>query len=414
MRWHTNTARSLWALSCLVACGDNLPGPEVPDAPGTVDAGPDPGLAFFEMPMLPGYNHASETVVAALGGRVVVLATHQAFPSADSFEYPTSDDDPDHPFRRIGFVTSADAGSSYSAPTPLVMAGRSDPVIGAALDGSFWATATDSNQTETDVLHSIDGATFTPLATTMIIDKSWIAIDETRQAVWVGGFGVFTRIGFDGTVQAVHPQSNFGLASAFADNIGFHAMSDESYQAFAWDGVNDIQFEGAQLSAGAQATIFTRVSAAMGTADGATWIVRALHDNVSGSPIVARVRRLPDEGHDVPISPAGTVGFLPAAALDADGRLHVAWYDSSGPFGELVYAHSETSDLAGAYTQPIVVDGDACPGNGWYPYSSDVEPFGGRRLREYIGIAVTGRRAIISWTHAPDPPSRIRIAHLDF
>jgi hypothetical protein len=94
--------------------------------------------------------------------------------------------------------------------------------------------------------------------------------------------------------------------------------------------------------------------------------------------------------------------------------LHVAWYDSSGTFGQLVYAHSETNDLQGAYTQPIVVDGDACPGDGWYPYKVDHDPAGGRRLREYIGIAITGRRAIISWTHAPEAPSRIRIAHVDF
>ncbi len=411
MRCHANNGPRLWTLLCLVGCGDNRPGPEVPDA-SAVDPSPDPGLAFFEMPMLPGYNHASETVVAASGGTIVVLATHQAFPSADSFDYPLSDDDLDHPFRRIAYLISADRGTSYSAPTPLVLAGRSDPVIGGALDGSFWATATDPQAGgATDLLHLTDGATFAPVVSIPIIDKSWIAIDETRQAVWVGGFGVFSLIGFDGIVRAQQPESTFGLSAAYADDIGFHAMSDEDYQAVLWDGAANIQGEGAKLPTGDQATIFTRTSLSMGVANGATWLVRGLHDSASGSPIVARVRRLPDEGHDVSISPPGTVGFLPAAALDPDGRLHVAWYDSSGPFGQLVYAHSETSDLEGAYTQPIVVDGNACPGRGWYP---NEDPPGGRRLREYIGIAVTGTRAIISWTHAPDPPSRIRIAHVDF
>ena len=40
-------------------------------------------------------------------------------------------------------------------------------------------------------------------------------------------------------------------------------------------------------------------------------------------------------------------------------------------------------------------------------------PEGERRLREYIGIATTGSRSIIAWTHAPEAPSRVRIAYVD-
>jgi hypothetical protein len=79
-----------------------------------------------------------------------------------------------------------------------------------------------------------------------------------------------------------------------------------------------------------------------------------------------------------------------------------------------MYAHSVTTDLLGSYTTPVVVDTNACPGGGWYPYSASDDPPGGRRLREYVGIAITGSRAVISWTHAPDPPSRLRVAHIDF
>src|SRR3989304_460935 len=82
------------------------------------------------------------------------------------------------------------------------------------------------------------------------------------------------------------------------------------------------------------------------TLDGGQWIVRAQRWT-DRAPIVLRVRHLPaDDGVDVPISAPGRTSFIPAAATDATGRLHVIWYDSSGPSGGPLYARSLSADLA--------------------------------------------------------------------
>ncbi len=406
---------SLFAVFALAGCGDNRQGPDAP-TPDDVGPEPEPGRPFFEMPMLPDYNHASETVIAAAGDTVVALAIHQRFPSADSFEFPLADDDPDRPFRRLGYVRSVDGGMTFSETTPLVLAGRSDPVLATAADGSFWAAGTDPQEGgQTDLLHSTDGATFTTVATVPISDKSWIAIDETRQAVWVAGFKTYSEVGFDGTVRATVSGPG-GLSSAYSDVVGVHVMDINAYQAYRWTGVaTDVPLpEGMTLPAGDDPTPFTFPSLQMGPSSAGTWIVRGIRNSEVDAHIVVRVRQLPDEGTDVDLTSPGAFAFMPTAALDAEGRLHVAWYDTHGPFGQLLYAHSETTDLVGAYTTPIVVDGNACPGNGFYPAGFSSDPVGSRRLREYIGIATSGHRAFITWTHAPEAPSRVRVAHVDF
>ncbi|MEO8700546.1 MAG: hypothetical protein ABI867_10905 [Kofleriaceae bacterium] len=395
------------ALLSLLACGDNRPGP---------DAEAEPGLAFFEMPTLPEYNHISETSVAAAGNTVVALAIHQRFFSADSFEFPEEDNDPERPFRRLGYVRSTDGGVTFSETTPLVLAGRSDPVVVTAADGTFWAAGIDPQKNgQTDLFHSSDGATFTKITSVPIQDKAWITVDEARQSVWVAGFPTYSEVGFDGTVRATVTGPG-GIASAYTDTAGLHVMDINKYQAYSWTGVatDAPQPEGAELPGGDAPSPFTFPSLQMGASVAGTWIVRGLRNSDVDAPIVVRVRQLPDEGSDVAITAAGAVASLPTAALDAEGRLHVAWYDTRGPFGQLLYAHSETTDLTGRYTPPMVVDGNACPGNGFYPDSARSDPPGGRRLREYIGITTSGRRAFITWTHAPEAPSRVRIAHVDF
>jgi hypothetical protein len=203
------------------------------------------------------------------------------------------------------------------------------------------------------------------------------------------------------------------MSAAYADAAGAHFMGSQGFQGYVWDGVTSYQTEGQALPTGDAAEDITAASISMGlTADGAQWSVRAMRDGMLDGPVVVRVRRLPDEGHDLTISPPGTIGFLPAAVLDASGRLHVVWYDSSGPTGQLFYAHSLSADLQGAWSERVVVDGNACPGNGWYP-AEHFTPEGERRLREYIGIANTNGRTIIAWTHAPDPPSRVRVTYID-
>lgn len=411
----SNRWQSRWFLllaeMTLAACGDNEAPVIRPDA-----AGPE----HFELALLPDYNQASETVVAASANDLVVLAINQRFPSADSFEYPATDNDPDHPFRRIAYVTSHDRGESFSASVPLVIDSRTDPVIGAAADGSFWAVATDPAEPppyRTDVLRSSNnGATFEQVAIAFINDKPWLAVDNDRQALWVAGYPYFSVIGFDGTIRSsANVTPGTGMSAAYADASGAHFIDDQAFQRFVWDGVTDPMPDGSPLPAGDLANTWTTASVSMGRLpSGDTWIVRALHDSSAGSPVVVRVRSQLDDGTDAIVSPPDAVGFLPAATLDDEGRLHAVWYDSSGQTGQLLYSHSVTADILSAYTSPVVVDNDACPGGGWYPYSSTDSPPGGRRLREYIGIALMPHRAIITWTHAPNPPSRVWVSHIDY
>lgn len=399
------------ALLCLSACGDNR---RVPDALSS-DAR-DPGLPYFQMPMLPDYNHASETVVAAAGDRVVVLAIHQHFVSADTFQPPATDNDPDRPFRRLGYVSSSDGGATFSDVMPLELPGRTDPVLASAADGSFWASAVDpiKADNQTDLFHSPDGAVFTKVASVPIWDKAWITVDDSRQAVWIAGLSTYSLVGFDGGVRAT-VNGPGGIASAYSDTAGVHVMDINRYQGYAWSGLaTDGPYgDGQELPAGSAPTEFTYPSLSMGTSISGTWIVRALRNSDTDASVVVRVRKLPDEGTDVTLTAPGDFAFMPASALDADGRLHVAWYDTHGPVGQLLYAHSETTDLLGAYTTPIIVDGNACPGDHFYP-GPGIGLTGTRRLREYIGIATSGHRAFVTWTHAPEAPSRVRIAHVDF
>ena len=407
------------AVLVLATCHDRAPG--VVDAPASDGPTPDAtaGLPYVELPTISGYNHASETLVAASGSNVVVVTTDQAFPSADSFAIPTvPDNDPAHPFRKVVFATSHDLGATFSAPRSLVVGSCTDPLIASSVDGSFWAGCNnpDLSMPHADLLHSTDGGdTFVVVASPMISDKAWIAVDEPRHAVWMTGFRAFRLFGFDGSELAALDTPTSGITGSFADAAGLHFMTDnDDFQMFTWNGVDPPTAEGMPLEKGDMASLWTTADVSMGDHAPGQWVVRAIRDTVLGSPIVIRTRSVGDPGHDVAISPPGTIGFLPAATLDPDGRLHVVWYDSSGPTGQLMYSRSATADLQGGYTTPVVIDGNACPGGGWYPYDAGKNPPGGRRLREYVGIAITGNHALISWTHAPEAPSRIRIAHIDF
>jgi hypothetical protein len=398
-------------LVAVVGCGDsrNAP-PEASVPPADAD---EPGLPYVEMPMVPDSNQASEVSVAASGTNVVVLAVAQNYPRADSFDPPQLDNDPAHPFRRMVYMTSHDTGGTYGAPQVLDAVGHTDPVVASSADGSFWASGIVATTPGTDLYHSTDGGTtFQHVVNVPIEDKPWIAVDDARHAVWMAGNRQLELVGFDGA-RLGSCACGDAMSAAYADAAGGHFMGALDFQGHVWDGVTDFQPEGQPLPAGGAAEEITTTSLAMGlTADGAQWSVRATRDGMLDGKIIVRVRHLPDEGTDLTISPPGTIGFLPTGALDASGRLHVIWYDSSGPTGQVFYAHSVTSDLLGAWSERVLVDGNACPGNGWYP-SILFTPEGKRRLREYIGIATTGSRSIIAWTHAPEAPSRVRVAYID-
>ncbi|MCI0634551.1 MAG: hypothetical protein L0206_11645, partial [Actinobacteria bacterium] len=143
------------------------------------------------------------------------------------------------------------------------------------------------------------------------------------------------------------------------------------------------------------------------------WIVRTMKSTDSATVVLETTSGLGSEVTQRQLSPPGVTAFFPAATMDDQGRLHVIWYETSGASGVLRYTRSATSDLAGEFLPPFTIDAAACPGDDWYPYSSADEPPGGRRLREYIDIAVEGDRAHIVWTHAPSPPSRIHAIFVD-
>jgi hypothetical protein len=246
-------------------------------------------------------------------------------------------------------VRSPDGGDTFSETTPLVLSGRTDPVLATAADGSFWAAGVDPQPNgQTDLFHSTDGAGFTGVASVPIGDKAWITVDGARQAGWVAGFPTYSEVGFDGTVRATVSGPG-GMSSAYSDVAGVHVMDINLYQAHSWTGVatDAQQLEGAVLPAGDDPSPFTFPSLQMGPSAAGTWIVRGLRNSDVDAPIVVRVRQLPDEGTDVALTSPGAFAFMPTAALDAEGRLHVACYDTHGPLGQLLYVHGETADLLG-------------------------------------------------------------------
>lgn len=131
----------------------------------------------------------------------------------------------------------------------------------------------------------------------------------------------------------------------------------------------------------------------------AVWLCRC-----SGAP--------PGAGIDLPLSAPGAKAFMPAGATDRSGRLHAIWYESDGAKGQLVYTRSNSSDFTARFSPPLVIDPDACPGEGWYPHFNSAT--GGRRLREYVDVAIDGNRAHLAWTHAPTAPSRVMTTYVEF
>jgi hypothetical protein len=106
----------------------------------------------------------------------------------------------------------------------------------------------------------------------------------------------------------------------------------------------------------------------------------------------------------------GASSFHPAGVVDSGGVLHAIWYDTSGPTGRVLYAHTTAPDYLSGFSDPIVVDGNACPGNGWAP-GLDGES---RRLREYVDLAVDNGYAYLAWTHAPNVPTQIYVTRIDY
>jgi len=387
------------------ACGDNY-SPAIGQAveiPLLVSA--DPDLSF---------NHSREVAIAASGGRVVVTAVHEHTTSTNSFELG-----PD-PQKRVAINVSLDDGRSFGpAIDPQVGDGTnlgnqtSDPVVRGAADGSFFVSILRPGRNDGVLARSFDGVTWTVLAENVPFgDKEWIAIDDRSGEVYVAASGGYWRYGFDGSLRGAFEMDGFQIADAHVDQVGVTFATIGSgqgdtlvtpYRVIRWDGTGAPVLE-APLDPGSNAAFFTTVTWSHGALSDGSWSVRARRDGERGS-ITVRTERA-TEITEMSLTGADANAFFPTAALDSNGRLHAAWYDSAGTSGVLRYAHSHgPAPFTDGFTDPIEIDSDATPGGGWYPaidFSS-----GARRLREYIGLAIDGDVVHIAWTHAPTAPSRV-------
>lgn len=387
-------------------CGDNQTPPvEPPDVPAAIElpllVAEDPALAF---------DASREVTVAAHDGVVVVAAVHEHFADPNSF------DDTDF-HKRVGVNVSVDGGQTFGAAIdPGHGVETSDPVVRASDAGFFLATMSAFELSA--VSRSSDGASWTSLAADLELgDKEWIALDDANEQLYLAARDGLFRIGYDGEVRGTHqPTSDemFPLfVEGFADAAGGHfAVTDARVfqeSVLRWDGTDSAPvLEVPPLELGADATFYTTVTWSYGPLADGTWTVRSIREDGLGA-IVLRLDR-GGEVTETAVSPVGANAFLPTAVMDERGRLHVAYYDSSGPVGRLVYTHTRSAaPFSDGFVEPITIDPDAVPG-GFYPFEST--PEGGRRLREYIGIATDGERVHIAWTHSPAPPSRVRVITL--
>jgi hypothetical protein len=369
----------------------------------------------IELALLPpssgvAFTHSAETVVAANGNTVVVAAIQLQFPTTGAW------DDRAPYGRRVAVYASDDGGDSFSdAIDPGFGPTTSDPVLWRGAGGRFWLGVLDVTSALTNPLDlalpgfigsSTDGRRWQTVVSTGA-NPYWgdrPAMTGDDHSLWIAGDAGFLRYGFDGTLLANQGYGGTeGFAAAFHDAQGAHFARASQPAIDNWDGVS-MPVEEAR----GQAAEFSRLSGgkSLGVArDGRFWLLRGTSDGVvldrwtpGGSDLVEKVVD-------------GPAAFLPVGALDDDGRLHAAWYQSVGAQGELRYARTATSDLDKGFGSPTVLDDNACPGGSWLPAA---EPGDRRRLREYIGLAVDRRRVHVAWTHAPGPPSRVRATHVDF
>jgi hypothetical protein len=376
--------------------------------------------ALVELPLLTTsssypYNHSAETTIAVVGSRVAIASINMHFDSATSFGTTEFK-------KHVAVVVSSDDGITFGkAIDPGGGTSTTDPVIRASKTGTFWLSTwdTDSTGSQGTLSSSTDGATWKTAATLGYGDKEWVVVDDAGKSIYTGGRSGTWRISFDGTTLATESGLG-GWAGGYVDSAGAHVIMDD-FEVYRWNGSSAAVLEGSALDVGT--AVYSGVDAggtylelnscaSIGaTSDGKQWIVRTVTGALK-STVMLRVRDLPSsEGTDVPISTSGQLAFDPAAALDSEGRLDVVWYESSGSMGVLKYARSLSKTLTAGFSSPIVVDPKACPGGGWYPTFNSAS--GGRRLREYIDLAVEKKRVHVTYTHAPVAPSRVYYTSID-
>lgn len=397
------------------ACGD--------DGPGAIDAGTDAGSdaapeppflgPVHELSLLPpldglDYNHSAEVQLAVSGERVAVAFLNLRFVAADDFATDANF------IRTLGVVVSTDGGASYGAATaPPFGRQTTDPNIRAAPDGTFWLGTFDFDTIamggKGTIARSTDAVTWTAVVSNENFgDKNWLVIDDASGDVYVGAQAGWWKIG-DGDVVTRNASAGRQFVGGYFRDGVVSMTSVFAAEAVRWNGVDDPVVEPPPGPLGSG--FFHTVSMPIGpTADDGEWWLRPTGDTTA-APLSLHVRSGGGDVDDIAVSPAGAITFLPAADVDAEGRLHILYYDSGGGLGRLFYIHSLTSDLTGGFTEPLVVDDTAVPA-GFFP---DLDSATGlRRVREYIDIEVVGSRAYLAWTHAPVAPSRVRASYVQF
>ncbi len=405
----------LLLLAC-AACGGSSDGGAADAAvDAAVDAGPEPPFLGpdQELGLLPplgelDYNHSNEVQLAVSGQRVAAAYLNLHFVSADDFAVD------DTFIRTLGVAVSDDGGETFGSPVA-APAGRqpTDPNIRVDLDGVFWLATFDFDTIGAGgqgiIARSDDAVTWTKVVDGENFgDKNWMAIDPASGQVFVGAVDGWWRIDGDAITRDATPGAQFVGGYAKGGQVAFTQTT--TGVVTRWDGAGAPVADGAAPAA-VGPTFYHTVSMPLGpTADGGEWFLRPTGDTTA-APLMLFVAPAAGDASDIEVSGEGALSFLPAAAVDDQGRIHIAYYDAGAGAGRLLYLHSTSSDFTDGFSQPIVIDDDAVPP----AYFPDIDTASGaRRVREYIDIQVDGSRAWIAWTHAPIAPSRVHVRFVQF
>ena len=359
------------------------------------------------------FQHAAEVSIAARDGHVVIAAINLHTDGSETLETSSL-------LRGVGLAVSHDFGATFEATTDpgLVAAGATDttdPVVRASAGGTFWFSTIATNPNRGLLFRSTTkGQSWDVVENALpVADKEWLAVAADGGLVMGANGGVWS---FDaaGVVRASYlGDPDWPVMGAYVDARGAYFVLERSVAS--WTGDPSFGLEGSLIAATPDWTPGWSVPIGP-TADGGTWAIydRQLPTD-QGRQSVVEMRLFAGgdtSGQAIPISAPGVPAFMPAAAADSEGRVHVVWYESAGPRGVLMSARSVDRDLRMGFGAARVVDPNACPGQGWIAEPTQAAP--DRRLREYIDLAVDGRRVHAAWTHAPTLPARIYTSHWDF
>ena len=403
-------------LIACAACGGSSDGGAADAAiDGAADAGPEPPFLGpdHELGLLPPlddleYNHSNEVQLAVSGQRVAAAYLNLHFVSADDFAID------DTFIRTLGVAVSDDGGETFGVPVaPPYGRQATDPNLRVDPDGVFWLATFDFDTIDAGgsgtIARSTDAASWTAVIDGENFgDKNWMAIDPGSGEVFVGAETGWWRIDGDAITRDATPGAQFVGGYARDGAVAFVPVT--SGQVMRWDGGGAPVADGA-APAPVGPTFYHTVSMPLGpTADGGEWFLRPTGDTTM-APLMLSVAPAGGPATDIEVSGQGALCFLPAAAVDEQGRIHIAYYDAGGDAGRLMYLHSTSSDFTAGFSEPIVIDEEAVPA----AYFPDIDtPSGARRVREYIDIQVIGSRAWIAWTHAPAAPSRVHLRYVQF